>query len=85
MDKNEEYLSRKRPPSKRPKMSIEDRAKQFGAFDPLTGFSKAIRQKELEMEELPSQTGDEIDSTGRKRVRRTERNKNLYSNNDHDA
>ena len=52
MDKNEEYLSRKRPPSKRPKMSIEDRAKQFGAVDPLTGFSKAIRQKELEMEEL---------------------------------
>ena len=52
MDKNEEYLSRKRPPSKRPKMSIEDRAKQVGAFDPLTGFSKAIRQKELEMEEL---------------------------------
>ena len=52
MDKNEEYLSRKRPPSKRPKMSIEDRAKQFGAFDPLTGLSKAIRQKEIEMEEL---------------------------------
>ena len=52
MDKNEAYLSRKRPPSKRPKMSIEDRAKQFGAFDPLTGFSKVIRQKELEMEEL---------------------------------
>lgn len=52
MDKTEEYLLRKRPESKRPKMSIEDRAKQFGAFDPLTGFSRAIRQKELEMEEL---------------------------------
>ena len=52
MDKNEEYLTRKRKPSNRPKMSIEDRAKQFGAFDPLTGFSKAIRQKETEMEEL---------------------------------
>lgn len=52
MDKYEEYLSRKRPESKRPKMSIEDRAKQFGAFDPLTGFSRAIRQKEIEMEEL---------------------------------
>ena len=51
MDKNEEYLSRKRPVSKRPKMSIEDRAKQCGAFDPLTGFSRAIRMKEIEMEE----------------------------------
>ena len=48
----EEYLKRRRPLSKRPKMSIEDRAKQFGAFDPLTGFSAAIRRKELEMEEL---------------------------------
>ena len=49
MDK-EEYLTRKRPPSRRPKMAIEDRAKQFGAFDPLTGFGDAIRRKELEME-----------------------------------
>lgn len=52
MDKNEEYLKRVRPESRRPKMAIEDRAKQFGAFDPLTGFSRAIRAKELEMEEL---------------------------------
>ncbi len=50
MDK-EEYLTRKRKPSKRPKMAIEDRAKQFGAFDPLSGFSAAIRAKELEVEE----------------------------------
>ncbi len=50
MDK-EEYLTRKRKPSKRPKMAIEDRAKQFGAFDPLSGFSTAIRAKELEVEE----------------------------------
>ena len=42
----------KRPISKRPKMSIVDRAKQFGAFDPLTGFGDAIRRKELEMEAL---------------------------------
>ena len=49
MDK-EEYLTRKRKPSKRPKMAIEDRAKQFGAFDPLTGFGDAIRRKELEIE-----------------------------------
>ena len=31
-------------------MAIEDRAKQFGAFDPLTGFGDAIRRKELEIE-----------------------------------
>ena len=31
-------------------MSIEDRAKQFGAFDPLVGFSQAIREKEKEVE-----------------------------------
>lgn len=60
MDKNEEYLSRKRPPSRRPKMSIEDRAKQFGAFDPLTGFSRAIRAKELEMEELLNEKTEHI-------------------------
>ncbi len=42
----------KRPISKRPKMSIADRAKQFGAFDPLTGFGDAIRRKEIEMEAL---------------------------------
>ena len=47
-----EYLTRKRKPSKRPKMAIEDRAKQFGAFDPLTGFGDAIRRKEIEMEAL---------------------------------
>lgn len=60
MDKNEEYLSRKRLPSRRPKMSIEDRAKQFGAFDPLTGFSRAIRAKELEMEELLNEKTEHI-------------------------
>ncbi len=47
-----EYLTRKRKPSRRPKMAIEDRAKQFGAFDPLTGFGDAIRRKEIEMEAL---------------------------------
>ena len=50
--KEEEYLSRKRRPSSRPKMAVEDRAKQFGAFDPLTGFGEAIRRKEQEMEAL---------------------------------
>lgn len=40
-----------RPESKYPKMSIEDRAKQFGSFDPLTGFAKAIRAKEIEIED----------------------------------
>ena len=39
-----------RPLSKYPKMSLEDRAKQFGSFDPLSGFSKAIRAKEIEIE-----------------------------------
>ena len=60
MDRNEEYLTRKRKPSKRPKMSIEDRAKQFGAFDPLTGFSRAIRQKEIEVEELLKEKTEHI-------------------------
>lgn len=41
-------------------MSIEDRAKQFGAFDPLTGFSRAIRAKELEMEELLNEKTEHI-------------------------
>ena len=45
-------IYRKRPLSKRPRMSVADRAKQFGAFDPLTGFSQAIRLKEIEMEQL---------------------------------
>ncbi|MBR6472754.1 MAG: hypothetical protein IKS99_03360 [Firmicutes bacterium] len=45
-------IHRERPVSKRPKMSISDRAKQFGAFDPLTGFGDAIRRKEIEMEAL---------------------------------
>ena len=31
-------------------MSRENRAKQFGAFDPLVGFSQAIRDKEREVE-----------------------------------
>lgn len=39
-----------RPLSKYPKMSMADRAKQFGSFDPLSGFSKAIRAKEIEIE-----------------------------------
>ncbi len=41
-------------------MSIEERAKQFGAFDPLTGFSRAIRQKELEMEQLLAEETEHI-------------------------
>ena len=45
-----------RPIPKRPRMSVADRAKQFGAFDPLTGFSQAIRRKELEMEQLLDRT-----------------------------
>ena len=60
MKENEEYLLRKRPESRRPKMSIEDRAKQFGAFDPLTGFGEAIRLKELEMEELLKEKTEHI-------------------------
>ncbi len=39
----------RRPPSKYPKMSLEDRAKQFGAFDPLAGLSEALRKKEEEI------------------------------------
>ena len=61
MDK-EEYLSRKRKPSRRPKMAVEDRAKQFGAFDPLTGFGDAIRRKELEMEALLMEKTEHIKS-----------------------
>ncbi len=60
MDKKEEYLTRKRPTLKHPRMSLEDRAKQFGAFDPLTGFSQAIRQKELEMEQLLEEETEHI-------------------------
>ena len=40
----------RRPPSKYPKMPLEERAKQFGAFDPLTGLSEALRKKEKEFE-----------------------------------
>ncbi|MBQ7703426.1 MAG: hypothetical protein IJT40_03530 [Firmicutes bacterium] len=57
-----EYLTRKRKPSKRPKMSIEDRAKQFGAFDPLTGFGDAIRRKEIEMEALLTEKTQHVKS-----------------------
>ena len=46
----EDYTKRVRKPLKHPRMSRANRAKQFGAFDPLTGFSQAIRDKELEME-----------------------------------
>ena len=49
-----------RPIPKRPRMSIADRAKQFGAFDPLTGFAQAIRQKELEMEQLLEEETEHI-------------------------
>ena len=45
-----DYLLRERKPSKHPKMPVKDRAKQFGAFDPLTGFGEAIKAKELEVE-----------------------------------
>ncbi len=64
MDKNKEteYLTRKRKPSRRPKMAVEDRAKQFGAFDPLTGFGDAIRRKELEMEALLMEKTEHIKS-----------------------
>ena len=41
-------------------MSIEDRAKQFGAFDPLTGFGDAIKRKEAEMEELLKEKTEHI-------------------------
>ena len=47
----EDYTKRVRKPLKHPRMSRENRAKQFGAFDPLVGFSQAIRAKEREMEE----------------------------------
>ena len=53
----EDYTKRVRPPLKHPRMSRANRAKQFGAFDPLVGFSQAIRDKEREMEEqVDSQT-----------------------------
>ena len=45
-----DIMSIRRPPSKYPKMSIEDRAKQFGAFDPLTGLAEALRKKEKEFD-----------------------------------
>ena len=35
----------------RPRMSLEDRAKIFSPFDPLTGFRDALRDKEREIEE----------------------------------
>lgn len=38
-----------RPPSKRPKMSREDRAKQFMPFAALKGYEKALRNKEIEI------------------------------------
>ena len=47
---NEDYTKRVRKPLKHPRMSRADRAKQFGAFDPLAGFSQAIRDKEREVE-----------------------------------
>lgn len=47
----EDYTKIERKPLRHPRMSREDRAKQFGAFDPLVGFSQAIRDKEREMEE----------------------------------
>jgi hypothetical protein len=50
MDK-EDYTKRVRKPLKHPRMPLAMRAKQFGAFDPLVGFSQAIRDKEREMEE----------------------------------
>ena len=53
---------RKRPLSKRPKMPISLRAKQFGAFDPLTGFSQAIRLKEIEVEARLSEETEHIKS-----------------------
>ena len=62
MNREEEYLARKRKPSRRPRMAIEDRAKQFGAFDPLTGFGDAIRRKELEMEERLMEETEHIPS-----------------------
>ena len=53
----EDYTKRVRKPLRHPRMSRANRAKQFGAFDPLTGFSQAIRDKELEMEgKVDSQT-----------------------------
>ena len=55
-------VHRERPLSKRPKMRIADRAKQFGAFDPLTGFSQAIRLKEIEMEALLEEQTEHIKS-----------------------
>ena len=44
-----------------------------------------IKTAKLEMEELPAQNADESDLTGRKRIRRTERNKNLYNDSDRNA
>ena len=36
---------------KRQRMALEDRAKIFSPFDPLTGFRAALREKEREVEE----------------------------------
>ena len=35
--------------SNRPKMSLEDRAKIFIPFNPLTGFTEALRERERRM------------------------------------
>ena len=37
--------------SNRPKMSLEDRAKIFIPFNPLTGFTEALRERERRMRE----------------------------------
>ena len=51
MNAYSDMLALPRPISRRhPQMRRADRAKQFGAFDPLTGFSQAIRDKEREVE-----------------------------------
>lgn len=39
---------KKRPASDRPKMPLEQRAKQFAPFDALTGLSERLRQAEDE-------------------------------------
>lgn len=44
----------------RPKMSPEDRAKQFLPFAALKGYEEALRAKELEIEEMHRQQGENL-------------------------
>ncbi len=59
MNNYDDIINLKRPISRHPKMSIEERSSLFSSFDPLDGYDESIKLSNIFKEEKATLTDDE--------------------------